>query len=259
MPTDAENARFLYTIIKQLNLKCVRRLRTLDRGRPDAYKLQQINWNEVSQELGITNGHAARMRYSRFRQQVDGITPTPRGPRKRSAEPKRARRHTAAKGKLEKHEDTKDDPEYPNIKRSASQEPNDLCTAPKKRAKTKPDVKDEIDEDDIPLSQRVRKSKHDPDAIDSANGADVAGSSFSESTALHQHMYASWVGETPEAANPCVYGEGPPVLGPLDNETSRDTYGSVDTDGREQKRNQPSAIPDELIDPALIKAEPGLG
>lgn len=31
--------------------------------------------------MGITNGHAARMRYSRFKQQMEGIPPAPRKPR----------------------------------------------------------------------------------------------------------------------------------------------------------------------------------
>jgi hypothetical protein len=50
---DGPTARFLYTIIKQLDLKAV-------------------NWNVVAASQGITNGHAARMRYSRFKQQIEG-------------------------------------------------------------------------------------------------------------------------------------------------------------------------------------------
>jgi hypothetical protein len=38
----------------------------------------QINWAQVSTELGITNGHAARMRYSRFKQQMEGNPPVRR-------------------------------------------------------------------------------------------------------------------------------------------------------------------------------------
>jgi hypothetical protein len=61
---DGQTAKFLYTIIKQLDLKA-------------------INWNEVASGLDITNGHAARMRYSRFKAQIEGL-PTqskPRAPR----------------------------------------------------------------------------------------------------------------------------------------------------------------------------------
>lgn len=61
---DGQTAKFLYTIIKQLDLKA-------------------IDWNEVASGLEITNGHAARMRYSRFKAQIEGL-PTqskPRAPR----------------------------------------------------------------------------------------------------------------------------------------------------------------------------------
>ncbi|MCJ1307183.1 hypothetical protein MMC25_000829 [Agyrium rufum] len=50
---DNANAKFLYTIIKQLDHR-------------------NIDWNLVAKELGITNGHAARMRFSRFKQHMDG-------------------------------------------------------------------------------------------------------------------------------------------------------------------------------------------
>ncbi|OJJ43239.1 hypothetical protein ASPZODRAFT_146262 [Penicilliopsis zonata CBS 506.65] len=62
MPTDGPTARFLYTIIKQLDLK-------------------SIDWNLVASQLEISNGHAARMRYSRFKQQMEGTTSTPRASR----------------------------------------------------------------------------------------------------------------------------------------------------------------------------------
>ena len=52
---DGQTARFLYTIIKQLDLK-------------------SIDWTLVAASLEITNGHAARMRYSRFKQQMEGQT-----------------------------------------------------------------------------------------------------------------------------------------------------------------------------------------
>ncbi|KAK9590635.1 hypothetical protein V6Z92_003731 [Aspergillus fumigatus] len=64
MPTDSPTAKFLYTIIKQLDLK-------------------SIDWNLVASQLEISNGHAARMRYSRFRQQMEGISSTPRASRPR--------------------------------------------------------------------------------------------------------------------------------------------------------------------------------
>ncbi|OJD27633.1 hypothetical protein ACJ73_00966 [Blastomyces percursus] len=62
MPADGHTARFLYTILKQLDLK-------------------SIDWNLVASQLEISNGHAARMRFSRFRQHMEGITTTHRTPR----------------------------------------------------------------------------------------------------------------------------------------------------------------------------------
>lgn len=73
---DSQTAKFLYTIIKQLDLKA-------------------IDWSEVASGLEITNGHAARMRYSRFKAQIEGL-PTQSKPR--AARPKKDA-PAAAKGK----------------------------------------------------------------------------------------------------------------------------------------------------------------
>ncbi|KAF3479818.1 uncharacterized protein GIQ15_06794 [Arthroderma uncinatum] len=62
MPADGQTTKFLYTILKQLDLK-------------------SIDWNLVASQLEITNGHAARMRFSRFRQHMEGNTTTARTPR----------------------------------------------------------------------------------------------------------------------------------------------------------------------------------
>ena len=59
---DGQTARFLYIILKQLDLKA-------------------IDWNLVAEGLDITNGHAARMRFSRFKQHMEGIPTQPRNPR----------------------------------------------------------------------------------------------------------------------------------------------------------------------------------
>lgn len=59
---DGQTARFLYTIIKQLDLK-------------------SIDWNLVAGSLEITNGHAARMRYSRFKQHMEGQITQSRAPK----------------------------------------------------------------------------------------------------------------------------------------------------------------------------------
>ncbi len=47
--------------------------------------------------LDITNGHAARMRFSRFKQQMEGIQPPPRKPRTPAGHPKTAKEKTKPK------------------------------------------------------------------------------------------------------------------------------------------------------------------
>ncbi|KAJ5104149.1 hypothetical protein N7532_004678 [Penicillium argentinense] len=78
LETDGPTPKFLYAIIKQLDLKL-------------------IDWNKVAEELEISNGHAARMRYSRFRSQIDGHGSTPRS-RKKSA--KKEEKAAEAKGSI---------------------------------------------------------------------------------------------------------------------------------------------------------------
>lgn len=60
--TDAEVANFFYTILKQLDLR-------------------PVDWALVASTLGISNGHAARMRFTRLKQQREGIQTQHRGPR----------------------------------------------------------------------------------------------------------------------------------------------------------------------------------
>ena len=81
MPTDGPTAKFLYSIIKQLDLKSASSPIHSSQELPWLTFHQQIDWNLVANQLEISNGHAARMRYSRFRQQMEGTTSTPRGSR----------------------------------------------------------------------------------------------------------------------------------------------------------------------------------
>ncbi|KAL1959474.1 hypothetical protein VTO42DRAFT_1919 [Malbranchea cinnamomea] len=85
MPADGQTAKFLYTILKQLDLK-------------------SIDWNLVASQLEITNGHAARMRFSRFRQHMEGIPTNPRGSRPKKHRTEKAaaqsKKQMFAKGKL---------------------------------------------------------------------------------------------------------------------------------------------------------------
>ncbi|KAL8686315.1 MAG: hypothetical protein Q9218_007191 [Villophora microphyllina] len=99
MPTDAACSKFLYTIMKQLDLK-------------------SIDWNAVADELEITNGHAARMRYSRFKQQMEGVVPQVRKPR------------------APKKKDTSDDAPKPKKRKRNEQTPN--ANVPKGKDETTP-------------------------------------------------------------------------------------------------------------------------
>lgn len=49
--------------------------------RAHSLTLKWIDWNLVASQLDITNGHAARMRFSRFKQHMEGVPPIPRKPR----------------------------------------------------------------------------------------------------------------------------------------------------------------------------------
>ena len=62
LASDPQTPMFLYTILKQLDLR-------------------SINWNDVADSLDISNGHAARMRYSRMKSQFEGLCNQPKPPK----------------------------------------------------------------------------------------------------------------------------------------------------------------------------------
>ncbi|KAE8140746.1 hypothetical protein BDV38DRAFT_279720 [Aspergillus pseudotamarii] len=111
MPTDGPTVKFLYTIIKQLDLK-------------------SIDWGLVANQLEISNGHAARMRYSRFRQQMEGITSTPRAARTKKS-PNRSKL-SPCKADLLKEADSSD------MKPVLKQEPRASSSEPTPYIKTDP-------------------------------------------------------------------------------------------------------------------------
>lgn len=117
MPTDGAISKFLYVIMKQLDLKSVSCSSKQGLGHY-THLVQQIDWQQVADQLDITNGHAARMRYSRFKQQMEGVpsaTRKPRAavPRQRKAKPdksdkkdkKQTEEHQGTVFKAEKEED----------------------------------------------------------------------------------------------------------------------------------------------------------
>ncbi|KAI0008458.1 hypothetical protein F4779DRAFT_448063 [Xylariaceae sp. FL0662B] len=100
---DTPMSRFLLAILKQM-------------------KLKDVNWDKVAHDpilaQEITNGHAARMRYSRFRSIILGIEPTRRnrtGPANPSRVTKSKKGSNAKKSKDVKAESTTESPAPPEI------------------------------------------------------------------------------------------------------------------------------------------------
>ncbi|KAJ8071533.1 hypothetical protein OCU04_001848 [Sclerotinia nivalis] len=100
----------------------------------------QIDWNKVAHDpvlsQEITNGHAARMRYSRFKKQMDGTTSMPTGPRK-IATPRRSRvekkKSAKREPKFKNRKDSLEDVRLPFLKKSESQD-NHTCPSTSMRA-----------------------------------------------------------------------------------------------------------------------------
>lgn len=92
---DAQSTRFLYLILKQLDLKG---------------DLKSVNWQEVADNIGIKNGHAARMRWSRFKQHAEGTPPQPKTPKpKKTDVEKNGKRDLENPGHLIKADDGRDE------------------------------------------------------------------------------------------------------------------------------------------------------
>ncbi|KAJ5634149.1 hypothetical protein N7528_001991 [Penicillium herquei] len=70
LDTDGPTPKFLYAMLKQLDLKT-------------------IDWNRVAGDIQISNGHAARMRFSRFRNQMEGTTGAQRAAKKKNTKGKK--------------------------------------------------------------------------------------------------------------------------------------------------------------------------
>ena len=83
LPNDAAVARLLYSIVKQANLKGVSQdsrclVQETDHELTLPFLSHQVDWQIIANELGINKGHAARMRFLRFKQQMEGIPKKPR-------------------------------------------------------------------------------------------------------------------------------------------------------------------------------------
>ncbi|KAI1411731.1 hypothetical protein F5Y13DRAFT_164937 [Hypoxylon sp. FL1857] len=106
MPASSDNdmTRFLFAILRQKNLK-------------------DIDWNQVAHDpiLGegkkITNGHAARMRYSRFRSALLGLEPTRRN-RTRDPKCRVTKLRKGSKGKKDENVKAESTPDPPGPQES---------------------------------------------------------------------------------------------------------------------------------------------
>ncbi|KAJ8126794.1 hypothetical protein O1611_g6845 [Lasiodiplodia mahajangana] len=107
MSSNNDNAmtRFLFAILRQKNLK-------------------DIDWNQVAHDpilaQEITNGHAARMRYSRFRTAMLGLEPTKRN---RTSPPKSRVTKSKKDSKSKKDGSTKSESPAPGSPATTSPEP----------------------------------------------------------------------------------------------------------------------------------------
>ncbi|KFZ24035.1 hypothetical protein V502_01486 [Pseudogymnoascus sp. VKM F-4520 (FW-2644)] len=128
MPSEAQMAKFMYYIVKQLDVR-------------------SVDWNLVASDMEITNGHAARMRFARFKNQMEGTVPKARAPRDKSRAPKAKR----VKNKDEKKEENGGEKALLKLKleeggaadsTAASGEPEEQ--APARSPAVKPEPADEV-------------------------------------------------------------------------------------------------------------------
>ncbi|PLN78747.1 hypothetical protein BDW42DRAFT_201978 [Aspergillus taichungensis] len=103
MPTDGPTPKFLYTIIKQLDLR-------------------SIDWGLVASQLEISNGHAARMRYARFKQQMEGTAPGSRAARAKKSSSK-SKKEYSSKEDMMRESTPAQQPEHPQPQQTVKQEP----------------------------------------------------------------------------------------------------------------------------------------
>ncbi len=95
--------KFLYSVLKQLEVKNVRHLfcHTPNNSRARFTDIiVQVDWNAVAKDLDISNGAAARMRWFRFKQQMDGVPRNKPSPDARVTKPRpKAKGKANPKGK----------------------------------------------------------------------------------------------------------------------------------------------------------------
>ncbi|KAH8166444.1 hypothetical protein CIB48_g1810 [Xylaria polymorpha] len=130
MSANNDNAmtRFLFAILKQKNLK-------------------DIDWNQVAHDpilaQEITNGHAARMRYSRFRSAMLGLEPT------------RRNRTAPAKSRVTKSKKDSKSKKDGSVKSETSTPESPLAASPEP-PQPQPTVQQKIKQENVPYNYNSR-------------------------------------------------------------------------------------------------------
>jgi len=149
MPTDKQNVEFIWSIVKQLEVKQV----SPDHSSTPTLLFtnnhtHQIDWTTVASSNSISNGHAARMRFHRLRQAMEGTKSKVRATRKPASANKNISKTSSRKAKdagmvkAKKFAEISDDDEEPLASSLA-----------RKR------VKDESDLDDERWSPKTEKKR----------------------------------------------------------------------------------------------------
>ncbi len=159
MPTDGATAKFLYTILKQLDLK-------------------SIDWTTVAAALEITNGHAARMRFSRFKQAMEGVVPAPR-------------RRTTTTPRVKKPKAAKDSPSASTSKKRGFDEVSKA-------------------DDDEPIATRVKKEEPVDDGRTGLGvpGSDEHAGTFGAGDGTTEQMGSMTLGQADVPMHAPMTGEG---------------------------------------------------
>lgn len=151
MPSDKQNAEFMYAMLKQLDLK-------------------YIDWNRVAAANAITNGHAARMRFSRYRHAMenasadgdgDGGKTRCKGAAGAARTKKRRRRGGKGEARTSEEEDDEEGGSGLGVKKGEGSVDGEEEEErrPRRRVKVEGGLKAEsgVDEDDVPIRLRVKR------------------------------------------------------------------------------------------------------
>ncbi|KAL8773864.1 MAG: hypothetical protein Q9209_001294 [Squamulea sp. 1 TL-2023] len=86
MPTDGDQIKFLYTILKQCDPK-------------------SVDWDDVAEKLEMTNAHAAQMRYYRLKKVMEGNAPKTQGSKEATSQKRKQGSGEGAKSSKKQKKD----------------------------------------------------------------------------------------------------------------------------------------------------------